>query len=60
MYCEGGLRNTINLPAELYALPRSFVRVAGNRGASGIDGILSTAIGFAAGCDQRVLSLFTS
>ena len=60
MYCEGALRNAMNLPPELYDLPWSFIRVAGNRGASGIDGILSTAIGFAAGCGQRVLSLSLS
>ncbi|WCJ35750.1 2-succinyl-5-enolpyruvyl-6-hydroxy-3-cyclohexene-1-carboxylate synthase [Euphorbia peplus] len=33
------------------------IRVAGNRGASGIDGLLSTAIGFAVGCSKRVLCL---
>lgn len=32
-------------------------RVASNRGASGIDGVLSTAIGFAAGSTRRVHSL---
>ncbi|XP_042431039.1 protein PHYLLO, chloroplastic-like isoform X2 [Zingiber officinale] len=32
-------------------------RVAGNRGASGIDGVLSTAVGFAVGCNKHVLCL---
>ncbi|GFP95293.1 protein phyllo chloroplastic [Phtheirospermum japonicum] len=31
------------------------VHVTGNRGASGIDGLISTAIGFAVGCNKRVL-----
>ncbi|XP_038988041.1 protein PHYLLO, chloroplastic isoform X3 [Phoenix dactylifera] len=31
------------------------IQVAGNRGASGIDGLLSTAIGFAVGCNKRVI-----
>ncbi|KAL3654341.1 hypothetical protein CASFOL_004022 [Castilleja foliolosa] len=31
------------------------VHVSGNRGASGIDGLISTAIGFAVGCNKRVL-----
>lgn len=35
-------------------LPFSWIRVAANRGASGIDGVLSTAIGFAVGCNKKV------
>ncbi|OMO72203.1 Menaquinone biosynthesis protein MenD [Corchorus olitorius] len=38
-------------------LPFKWISVAGNRGASGIDGLLSTAIGFAVGCKKRVLCL---
>ncbi|KAL6529268.1 hypothetical protein OROGR_014891 [Orobanche gracilis] len=36
-------------------LPCHPVHVSGNRGASGIDGLISTAIGFAVGCNKRVL-----
>ncbi|XP_011009175.1 PREDICTED: protein PHYLLO, chloroplastic isoform X3 [Populus euphratica] len=38
-------------------LPYLGIRVVGNRGASGIDGLLSTAIGFAVGCNKQVLCL---
>lgn len=34
-----------------------YVHVTSNRGASGIDGLISTAIGFAAGCNKRVSSI---
>ncbi|KAL8518400.1 hypothetical protein ACS0TY_009692 [Phlomoides rotata] len=36
-------------------LPCHWVQVTGNRGASGIDGLISTAVGFAVGCNKRVL-----
>ncbi|XP_057478284.1 protein PHYLLO, chloroplastic isoform X2 [Actinidia eriantha] len=36
-------------------LPCHWIRVAGNRGASGIDGLLSTAVGFAVGCNKQVI-----
>ncbi|XP_052198857.1 protein PHYLLO, chloroplastic isoform X2 [Diospyros lotus] len=35
-------------------LPHHWIQVTGNRGASGIDGLLSTAVGFAVGCNKRV------
>ncbi|KAM7464415.1 hypothetical protein LguiA_032536 [Lonicera macranthoides] len=38
-------------------LPCHWIQVAGNRGASGIDGLLSTAVGFAVGCNKRVLCI---
>ncbi|KAH7688939.1 isochorismate synthase / 2-succinyl-5-enolpyruvyl-6-hydroxy-3-cyclohexene-1-carboxylate synthase / 2-succinyl-6-hydroxy-2,4-cyclohexadiene-1-carboxylate synthase / O-succinylbenzoate synthase protein [Dioscorea alata] len=34
-----------------------FIQVTGNRGASGIDGLLSTAVGFAVGSNKRVLCM---
>lgn len=40
-------------------LPCNGILVAGNRGASGIDGLLSTAIGFAVGCNKRVCIHFS-
>ncbi|GAB2248413.1 hypothetical protein Droror1_Dr00008295 [Drosera rotundifolia] len=47
----------VNLPATRSesTSPYQCIKVAGNRGASGIDGLLSTAIGFAVGCRKRVL-----
>ncbi|KAL2905213.1 Protein PHYLLO chloroplastic [Bienertia sinuspersici] len=39
------------------ALPCQWIHIAGNRGASGIDGVLSTAVGFAVGCKKRVMCI---
>ncbi|XP_009127684.1 protein PHYLLO, chloroplastic isoform X1 [Brassica rapa] len=36
-------------------LPSQWIQVTGNRGASGIDGLLSSATGFAVGCKKRVV-----
>ena len=41
--------------AESYAPPRSGVRVLSNRGANGIDGVVSTAVGAALGGDPTAL-----
>ncbi|KAK6931406.1 Thiamine pyrophosphate enzyme, C-terminal TPP-binding [Dillenia turbinata] len=38
-------------------LPFQSIWVTGNRGASGIDGLLSTSVGFAVGCNKRVLCM---
>lgn len=38
-------------------LPYCGIQVAGNRGASGIDGLLSAAVGFAVGSNKRVICL---
>ncbi|KAL9246308.1 hypothetical protein vseg_019859 [Gypsophila vaccaria] len=38
-----------------FGFPCQRIQIVGNRGASGIDGLLSSAAGFAAGCKKRVL-----
>lgn len=34
-----------------------WIQVAGNRGTGGIDGLISTAVGFAVGCNKQASSL---
>ncbi|KAL8128672.1 hypothetical protein V2J09_017827 [Rumex salicifolius] len=51
MYCNGVVNG---ISEELNLLPYQCIMVAGNRGASGIDGVLSTAVGFAVGCKRRI------
>ncbi|XP_068641777.1 protein PHYLLO, chloroplastic isoform X3 [Aristolochia californica] len=59
MYGHGWVESTADIVQKLQnlELPCWGVRVAGNRGASGIDGLLSTAVGFAVGCNKRVFCL---
>ncbi|XP_078167049.1 protein PHYLLO, chloroplastic-like isoform X2 [Carex rostrata] len=59
MYAKGSVTSTTDsiyttnyLQQGLHGIP-----VAGNRGASGIDGLLSTAIGFSIGSEKRVLCM---
>ncbi|PIN25904.1 Isochorismate synthase [Handroanthus impetiginosus] len=56
MYGSNWVQCTHNASLMLSSgLPCHHVQVTGNRGASGIDGLISTAIGFAVGCNKRVL-----
>ncbi|KAH6555062.1 hypothetical protein KP509_1Z284900 [Ceratopteris richardii] len=57
MYCDGCILSTSDGFDEIWTLSGRPLRTAGNRGASGIDGVLSTAIGFAVGSQQRVILL---
>lgn len=56
MYGRGWANSTTNIVPFLSSLelPCQGIQVSGNRGASGIDGLLSTAIGYAVGCKKRV------
>ncbi|KAK3004036.1 hypothetical protein RJ639_019334 [Escallonia herrerae] len=58
MYGSNWARCSHDIPALLTSgLSCHWIQVAGNRGASGIDGLLSTAIGFSVGCNKQVLCL---
>ncbi|OVA12536.1 Thiamine pyrophosphate enzyme [Macleaya cordata] len=59
MYGRGWTKPIINIEPIISSreLPCFGIRVAGNRGANGIDGLLSTAIGFAVGCNKRVFCI---
>lgn len=56
MYAKGSITSTSDSIYTANYLQQGFhgIPVAGNRGASGIDGLLSTAIGFSIGSEKRV------
>jgi isochorismate synthase / 2-succinyl-5-enolpyruvyl-6-hydroxy-3-cyclohexene-1-carboxylate synthase / 2-succinyl-6-hydroxy-2,4-cyclohexadiene-1-carboxylate synthase / o-succinylbenzoate synthase len=61
MYAQGSVTSTSGNIYTTDFLQQGFhaVPVAGNRGASGIDGLLSTAIGFSIGSGKRVCAVWS-
>ncbi|CAH9131214.1 unnamed protein product [Cuscuta epithymum] len=57
MYARNTPQSHHNLAIKLGSGSCHYIQVGSNRGASGIDGVLSTAIGFAVGCNKRVISV---
>ncbi|XP_056164428.1 protein PHYLLO, chloroplastic isoform X3 [Syzygium oleosum] len=59
MYGQSRTNFTDNVTSMLLnsRLQYQLIRIAGNRGASGIDGLLSTAVGFALGSNKQVVCL---
>ncbi|KAJ4961763.1 hypothetical protein NE237_021673 [Protea cynaroides] len=59
MYGQGWIKSAAGTAPRISSCdtPYEGIQVAGNRGASGIDGLLSTAIGFAVGCNKQVICL---
>ncbi|KAL9680073.1 hypothetical protein QQ045_017948 [Rhodiola kirilowii] len=57
MYGHSGVNSSGTITMLDLGIPCQGIIIGGNRGASGIDGLLSTAIGFAVGCQRRVVCL---
>lgn len=60
MYGKGVVESVPGLAVSRQIYPYQGIQVAGNRGASGIDGLLSSAVGFSVGCKKRVSIILSS